>query len=185
MLSGMFGKTIANDDPKILNVFLLQESSDQWCSYIDQNEWKGAVRASGAMVVAELRYSQDKLTEIDVTETDESGDWTVFDHYFLDTDNNLKKLSRLINVLPGDRSVLETFSIADGKTKKISTEAKQLSTGKPLSSPPPTDHSPLAFLPECLWAGFLARPLCCAFSCSWSWSRIVCTWPAGFPAGCA
>jgi hypothetical protein len=45
------------------------------------------------------------------------------------------KLSRMVNVLPGDRSVVQDFSISGGKVAKTGTVTKQLSTGKPLSSP--------------------------------------------------
>jgi hypothetical protein len=82
-----------------------------------------------------LAYSNDHLSKIDVTETDESGDWTVYDRYFVDDHGQLVKLSRLLNVLPGDRSVSQTFSISNGKATKIATTEKQLSTGKPVTPP--------------------------------------------------
>jgi hypothetical protein len=41
----------------------------------------------------------------------------------------------MIDVLPGDRTVSLTYSISNGKGKKNTTSEKQLSTGKPLTSP--------------------------------------------------
>jgi hypothetical protein len=87
------------------------------------------------MTVATLSYSNDHLLQIDVTETDESGDWTVYDHYFLNDGGEIVKLSRMINILPGDRSVLQIFSMSDGKATKTATTEKELSTGRLLRSP--------------------------------------------------
>jgi len=121
---------------KAAKVFLLEDvGNKQWCAYNKEATWKAAVQDAGAMTVGTLTYSNGHLLQIDVTETDQSGDWTVYDHYFLDDRGEIVKLSRMINVLPGDRSVLQTFSISDGKARKTATTEKQLSTGKLLTSP--------------------------------------------------
>ena len=121
---------------KTAKVFLLEDAATkQWCAYNKEATWNTGVQDAGAMTVGTLTYSNHHLSQIDVTETDESGDWTVYDHYFLDDRGQIMKLSRMINVLPGDRSVLQTFSIGDGKAKKTATTEKQLSTGKLLTSP--------------------------------------------------
>lgn len=121
-----------------IKVFLLEDTgNNQWCGYTKESTWNTAVQDVEAMTVGTLTYSNDSLSQIDVTETDESGDWTVYDHYFLNDRGEIVKLSRLINVLPGDRSVSQTFSISNGKAKMTATTEKQLSTGKPLSSPKP------------------------------------------------
>jgi hypothetical protein len=117
-------------------LFLLEDAgNNQWCSYNTESTWKVRVQEVEAMTVATLTYSNDHLSQIDLTETDESGDWTVYDHYFLDDHGQLVKLSRLLNVLPGDRSVSQTFSISNGKATKTATTEKQLSTGKSVTSP--------------------------------------------------
>lgn len=117
-------------------VFLLEDAgNNQWCSYTTEATWKAKVQEIGAITVGTLAYSNNHLSHIDVTETDESGDWTVYDHYFLDDHGQLVKLSRLLNVLPGDRSVSQTFSISNGKATKTATSEKQLSNGKPVTSP--------------------------------------------------
>jgi len=123
---------------KTAKVFLLEDTGNkQWCAYNKEATWNTAVQDAGAMTVGTLSYSNHHLLRIDVTESGESGDWTVYDHYFLDHRGEVVKLSRMINVLPGDRSVLQTFSIGDGKAKKTATTEKQLSTGKVLTSPEP------------------------------------------------
>jgi hypothetical protein len=93
------------------------------------------VQKVGAVTVGALNYSGDHLLQIDVTETDESGDWTVYDHYVLDDRRQVIRLSRTINVLPEDRSVLQTFSISDGHATRTATTEKRLSTGELRSSP--------------------------------------------------
>ena len=87
------------------------------------------------MAVGMLSYFDGRLTQIDETETDESGDWMVFDNYFLDDQGQIVKLTRLINVLPGDRSVQQMFAINDGRANKTATTEKLLSTGKRLRTP--------------------------------------------------
>jgi hypothetical protein len=132
----LFQSGFASAQANASKVFLLEDAgNNQWCSYNTESTWKVKVQEVGAMTVGTLTYSNDHLSQIDVTETDESGDWTVYDHYFLDDHGQLVKLSRLLNVLPGDRSVSQTFSISNGKATKTATSEKQLSTGKPVTSP--------------------------------------------------
>lgn len=122
--------------PAATKVFLLEDAtSNQWCAFSKEAPWNAAVQNTGAMTVGMLTYSNEHLSQIDMTETDESGDWMVYDHYFLDKDEQIVKLSRTINVLPGNRSVLQIFSISDRKAKETATKEKQLSTGKLLISP--------------------------------------------------
>lgn len=122
----------------VTKVFLLEDATNnQWCSFKSEAPWNVAVQDAKSMTVATLTYSNDLLSQLDVTKTDESGDWTVYDHYLFDNHGQLVKLSRMINVLPGDRSTLQAFSISHGKAKKTGTTSKQLSTGKRLNSPKP------------------------------------------------
>jgi hypothetical protein len=134
LLLAQFGR--ASAPAKAAKVFLLEDaSSNQWCAYAKEADWNAAVQDTGAMTVAALTYSNDHLLQIDVTETDETGDWTVYDHFFLDDHGQIVRLSRLINVLPGDRSVLQGFSIGNGKANRTATTEAQLSTGKQLVAP--------------------------------------------------
>jgi hypothetical protein len=135
-ISLLFQTGVASAQTKASKVFLLEDAgNNQWCSYLSESTWKAKVQEAGATTVGTLIYSNDHLSQIDVTETDESGDWTVYDHYFFDEHGRMVKLSRLLNVLPGDRSVSQTFSIRNGKAEKISTSEKQLSNGKPVTKP--------------------------------------------------
>jgi len=119
----------ASAQAKAAKAFLLEDaSSNQWCAYAKEADWNAAVQDAGAMTVAPLTYSDDHLLQIDVTETDETGDWTVYDHFFLDDRGRIVRLSRLINVLPGDRSVLQEFSISDGRANRTAITETQLST---------------------------------------------------------
>jgi hypothetical protein len=122
---------LASAQAKGSKVFLLEDAGkNQWCSYLSESTWKAKVQEVGAMTVGTLIYSNDHMAQIEVTETDESGDWTVYDHYFFDDHGQLVKLTRLLNVLPDDRSVSQTFSISNGRATKTATSEKQLSTGK-------------------------------------------------------
>lgn len=119
-------------------VFLLEDRrSNEWCGYKDEAAWNAAVQEAGAMTVGTLTYSGGRLSKIDVTETDETGDWLVYDQYFLNDRGRIVRLSRMINVLPGNRSVVQTFSIRDGKVTRTGTTVKDLSTGRPLTSSKP------------------------------------------------
>src|SRR5579864_3291721 len=100
----LFHSGSASVQAKTSKVFLLEVAgNNQWCSYLSESTWKAKVQEVGAMTVGTLIYSNDHLVQIDVTETDESGDWTVYDHYLLDDHGQLVKLTRLLNVLPGNR----------------------------------------------------------------------------------
>jgi len=87
------------------------------------------------ITVATMDFSNGHLTSIDVTTQDEAGDWMVFDHYTLGNAGDLKELQRRVNILPGDRSVSETYLISDQKAKLQNRTTTSLSTGeKPTSS---------------------------------------------------
>jgi hypothetical protein len=74
-------------------VFLLEDAGNsQWCAYHKKATWNSALQDAGAMTVGTLTYTNDRLLQIDVTETDESGDWTVYDHYFLNGRGEVVKL---------------------------------------------------------------------------------------------
>lgn len=118
----------AVDYAKEGKIFLLEDTSNaQWCAYAKNTEWSAAVQDIGAMAVGELTYINSRLLRIDVTETDETGDWIVYDHYFLNDHEELVKLSRLINVAQGDRRFIQVFSIKDGRTKNIVTKERRSS----------------------------------------------------------
>jgi hypothetical protein len=132
----LFQAASASAQAKASKVFLLEDlANNQWCSYTVESTWEAKVQETGAMTVGRLDYSNGHLSRINVTETDESGDWAVYDHYFLDDHGRLVKLLRLLNVLPGDKSVSQTFSISGGKVTKTATSEKQLSTGKERTNP--------------------------------------------------
>jgi hypothetical protein len=121
---------------KTSRLFLLEDTQKkQWCSFNDEASWKARVQSLSSENVAVLTYGNDSLSKIDMTQTDQTGDWTVFDSYSIDSRAKLATLSRLINVLPGDWSVRQTFSIKEGKATKTAATVKQLSTGEIVSSP--------------------------------------------------
>lgn len=123
---------------KATEIFLLEDVANKpWCSYTREAPRQAAVEDAEAMTVASLIYSNGRLSQINVTETGETGDWIVYDNYFLDSHRQIVKLTRWINVLPGDRSVLQTFSISGGRARQTATTEKWLSTGQPLRSPEP------------------------------------------------
>jgi hypothetical protein len=121
-------------DAGALKVFFLEDAAkNQWCAFSGEAAWNAAVQEVGSMTVGSLSYTNGHISQIDVTVTDESGDWIVYDRYTLDNDGQLAKLLRKINVQPGDETVLQTFSISGAKARKMKTTAKSLSTGRPLS----------------------------------------------------
>jgi hypothetical protein len=122
---------------KETKIYLLKnEATKKWCSFTREPEWRKAVENAGSMSVGTLTYAGRHLSQVDVSETDQTGDWTAYDHYFLNTKGEPSKLVRLINVLPGDTSVLQSFSITNSRATKTATTLRQLSTGRPATSAP-------------------------------------------------
>jgi hypothetical protein len=115
--------------------FLEDDQRRQWCGYSDQSEWKSAVQSLSAMIVGGVAYLKDRVSVIHVTETDESGDWAVYDEYTLDQNGRLQKLKRTINVLPGRITEDQIFRIENGKAIQESRSSRELGTGKPTQFP--------------------------------------------------
>jgi hypothetical protein len=114
-------------------LFLLEDAEHhQWCAYGSESEWTTEVKSLTALVVATLEYTGDHVSKIAVTEEDEAGDWTVYDHYLIDEKGQIRELKRTINILPGDRSEDETYLVLDGKAKKQASDSRRLSTKEAL-----------------------------------------------------
>lgn len=117
-------------------VFVLHDQGrGRWCAFSSERVWKAALQRVGSMQAGTVIYSDDHLSSVNLREEDESGDWTVYDHYSFDTHQRLTKLSRMTNILPGDRSVLVVYGINNGKVTRQGTSTKQLSSGKLLGAP--------------------------------------------------
>lgn len=130
----LFGLILALSGMATNKVYFLEDSHAlEWCSYSQQGPWNEAVEKTGALNVGALSYSAAGLVQIDLTESGESGDWAVFDHYYLDPSGALVKLDRTTNILPGDRSIAQEYSIRGGRVVKKHTSVTALSTGKPAS----------------------------------------------------
>jgi hypothetical protein len=104
--------------------------SQEWCIYTDEARWKSDIASLGSSSVGTLDYSGDRLSAIDVTQEDETGDWIVYDHYSVSPDNRPTQDSRRINILPGDRTVNETYAIENGHAERRSSLTRSLSTGQ-------------------------------------------------------
>jgi hypothetical protein len=116
-------------------VFLLgDDGRKEWCAYASDSLWKERVASTGAATVATMTFSNARLTSVEVTTEDEAGDWMVFDHYTLSAAGDLENLRRRYNILPGDRSVSETYLFADGKAKLQNRETTSLTTGEKLTA---------------------------------------------------
>jgi hypothetical protein len=109
----------------------------QWCAYSEEAAWRNEVQSLSAMVVATVDYANGHISAVWVTEEGESGDWIVYDHYFVTDSGAICRLERTVNVLPGDRSEKGVFLIQNGRTTKQSTASLRLTTGKPI---PPSDE---------------------------------------------
>jgi len=59
-----------------------------------------------------------------VTEEDETGDWIVYGHYMIDSEEPVVGLTRTINVLPGDLTQDEPYVIEGGKAKKQTSKSR-------------------------------------------------------------
>ena len=103
----------------------------EWCAYRNESEWMSDVDSLTARNLGRLLYSGGRLTEIFVTRQHETEDWSVEDRYFLGPKGALERLSRIIEIVPGDRVVKETFSIQGNKAIRQTREVHSLSTDRP------------------------------------------------------
>ena len=87
--------------------FLDDADHSTWCVYANESSWKDAVEKTGADNVATAEIADFKAITIQFTQSDETGDWMVFDEYTVGRDDSMVGLSRRINVLPADRTIEE------------------------------------------------------------------------------
>jgi hypothetical protein len=104
------------------------------CAYRDDSEWMSDVESLIARDLGRLMYSRGVLKEILITHQDETGDWSVEDRYTLSGEGSLEKLSRRIEILSGDRSVREVYSMRNGRAVRQSRGLWVISTNRPVSS---------------------------------------------------
>ena len=116
------------------HIYLLKDSPhQQWCSFADRKAWQ-------AWLNDEKNYSLDNaivdlvdggISVIKLQQESESQDSAIIDTYFLSGDK-VQRLSRRMNVLPGDTTETQIFLIQDGRPKLQSTVIRRLSNGAPL-----------------------------------------------------
>src|SRR5205807_8954417 len=96
-------------------LYLLEDSRhQQWCVFRSKSLWESEVKALPALSVGSLEYEKHRLSAVNVTQEDETGDWIIYDHHSLDKDGTPDKLIRTINVLPRDFSETQLYVIQDG-----------------------------------------------------------------------
>ncbi len=123
-------------------VYLLQDAgNNRWCAFRSQAMWRSRVESLTANVTGNIDYVAGRVAEVGVSQADESGDWTVYDLYSVDETGKIRRLKRTINVLPGDRNVVQLFSIHNGQIRKLSSTSRVLSTMK-------LSKQPLPWLPD-------------------------------------
>lgn len=147
---------------KASKLFFLEDTENgQWCAFDKEPAWNKSVQATEAMTVGALTYVNGHLSRIDVTEAGESGDWIVYDNYFIDEKGLVTRLSRLINTLPDDRSVSQEFLIHKGTPIKTKVSERELGSGKLLTPSEPAwlpDIPIRTELQQFPFSGLVARP---------------------------
>jgi hypothetical protein len=119
--NGITGKTV---------YFLKDDSHKQWCGYASESRFKAQIQALAAMVVGGADYTDSRISTVHVTETDETGDWEVYDEYTTDKNGKLESLKRTINILPEHNSEEQLFLIQNGKAIKQRSTYHALGMGK-------------------------------------------------------
>jgi hypothetical protein len=96
------------------------------------------------------------MSEIHVTQTDQTGDWAVNDEYILDQNERLQTLKRTINIIPEDTSEKQMFQIKNGKAVKQSSRQTDLRSGEATQKSVDWFHEPPVITNM---RGFLFLPL--------------------------
>jgi hypothetical protein len=118
------------------DVYYLQDQANhQWCAYKDRDDWKSAVQLLTARTAGGLVYSGGRLATVHVSQTDESGDWAVFDAYSVDPSRKIGEIIRRINIIPDRTSETQVFVVRNGRAVKQSSIVVDLETRKPGPKP--------------------------------------------------
>jgi hypothetical protein len=118
------------------SLYFLSDSDEHWCAYGDETEWKSDVQRLRALTVAMIQYTGDRVSLMHFTDEDEAGDWIVYDIYSMDKQGKIESLTRTINIIPEDRSELETWRIQGGKPSRQNSISRTLGTLKPVEPTP-------------------------------------------------
>ena len=121
--NGMIGKTV---------YYLKDDSNKQWCGYTSESRFKAQIQALAARVVGDTEYADGRILTVHLFETDETGDWGVYDEYSASKSGELRGLKRTINILPEHVSEEQVFLIQNGKAIKQRSTFRDLDTGKPI-----------------------------------------------------
>ncbi len=83
------------------------------------------------MAVADVTYSKGRLSAIQMTQWDESGDWVVGDTYLLDDDGGLLKVARVTYNFSLGITQDRSFRIRNGKAVMERSASRATRTGEP------------------------------------------------------
>lgn len=114
-------------------VWLLQKpDASAWCSYADQSLWKVEIDRFSSPKVGKAVISRGRWRLLEITETAESGDWTITNR-LTRASKGRSTLGRSFYILSDDSKVEETFSISPFGRVRTARSAASLTTGRPKS----------------------------------------------------
>ncbi len=113
-------------------IYLLRdESRGTWCGYASEAQFRAEAESLGAAVVGGATYTDGRLSRVEVTVTDETGDWEVYDDYLIPLKKRSWRLSRTVSIIPEDLREKHLFVMNAGKAVEQQASYTELGTGRP------------------------------------------------------
>lgn len=131
ILSAALGVAQTTASKKADSTLYFRNSDEQWCAYTTESALRAELEAGETLGTVEFNGSRIMRVRVTTPDDPGAGDWMMFDVYTVDANGNLRSVERTINVLPGNISQLEMWSIARGKAVKRSSVTRDLDTLKP------------------------------------------------------
>jgi hypothetical protein len=104
--------------------FLRDDLHERWCGYSSESRFQKQVQSVVARFAGGADFSDDRILMLHISETDESGDWAVYDVYTFDAEGKLHRLERTMYIMGIKEQ--QFFLIRNGKA----TKQRQLGPGK-------------------------------------------------------
>jgi len=111
------------------SVFVARGTGGTWCAFKRREEWVLYADSNHSYVVSTVVTKAAHITAVDVTTTDETGDWAVFDHYVLGLNGRVERIDRRVNT--ADRKIVKQVFVArHGRLEALSRAYFDFDSGR-------------------------------------------------------
>jgi len=95
-------------------IYLLRnDETKEWCGFATESPWRAAIALTNPDITGGVEFKNDRIASVQLSTTDFTADWSVYDNYAVNNDGTLQRLTRDISFQ--NEKVREEWGFVGGK----------------------------------------------------------------------